>query len=88
MIIKKIQIDSVRPPDWLGYKSTWQDEVGWFIRDHIINRIPYSIREFYYNKVKTIWKPQHSRIRKAVPRYWWDLDGVLLNVNFEIINVE
>ena len=86
-MIKKlnINIDSVKPPKWLDYKITWKDKVNWFIRDHIINLIPYSIREFYYNKVKTIWKPQHSRIRKAVPRYWWDLDGVLLNVNFEII---
>jgi len=86
-MIKKLKstIDSVRPPDWLGYKSTWQDRVGWFIRYNIISRIPYPIREFYYEKIKTIWKPQHSRIRKAVPRYWWDLDHVLLVVNFEII---
>jgi hypothetical protein len=86
-MIKKlnINIDSVEPPDWLGYKSTWRDKVGWFIRYNIINRIPYPIREFYYNKIKTIWAPQHGRIRKAVPRYWWDLDHVLQVVNFEII---
>jgi len=86
-MIKKlnIDIDSVRPPDWLGYKSTWRDRLGWFIRYEIISRIPYPIREFYYEKVKTIWKPQHSRIRKAVPKYWWDLDHVLQEVNFEII---
>lgn len=86
-MIKKLKtsIDSVRPPDWLGYKPIWQDRVGWFIRYEIISRIPYQIREFYYNKIKTIWKPQHSRIRKAVPRYWWDLDYVLQEVNFEII---
>jgi hypothetical protein len=86
-MIKKLNIDinSVRPPDWLGYKSTWRDKVGWFIRYNIISRIPYQIREFYYNKIKTIWKPQHTRIRKAVPRHWMDLDHVLQEVNFEII---
>ncbi len=86
-MIKKlnINIDSVRPPDWLGYKSTWRDRLGWFIRYEVIGRIPYPIREFYYNKIKTIWAPQHSRIRKAVPKYWWDLDHVLQEVNFEII---
>ena len=86
-MIKKlnINIDSVRPPDWLGYKSTWRDKVGWFIHYNIISRIPYPIREFYYNRIKTIWAPQHGRIRKAVPRYWWDLDHVLQVVNFEII---
>ena len=86
-MIKKLNIDinSVKPPDWLGYKSTWRDKVGWFIRYNIISRIPYPIREFYYEKIKTIWAPQHGRIRKAVPRYWWDLDHVLQVVNFEII---
>jgi len=85
--MKKLNIDinSVRPPDWLGYKSTWQDRLGWFIRYNIISRIPYQIREFYYNKIKTIWKPQHTRIRKAIPRHWMDLDHVLQEVNFEII---
>jgi hypothetical protein len=86
-MIKKLSIDinSVRPPDWLGYKPTLRDRIGWFIRYNIISRIPYQIREFYYNKIKTIWKPQHSRIRKAVPRHWMDLDHVLQEVNFEII---
>jgi hypothetical protein len=86
-MIKKLKssIDSVEPPDWLGYKSTWQDKVGWFIRYNIINRIPYKIRDFYWRKVKTIWAPKHSRIRKAVPRHWMDLDHVLQEVNFEII---
>jgi hypothetical protein len=86
-MIKKLKssINSVRPPDWLGYKSTWQDRVGWFIQYEIIRRIPYQIREFYWMKVKTIWAPKHSRIRKVVPRHWMDLDHVLQNVNFEII---
>ena len=85
--MKKLNIDinSVRPPDWLGYKSTWQDRVGWFIQYEIIRRIPYQIREFYWKRVKTIWAPKHSRIRKAVPRHWMDLDHVLQEVNFEII---
>jgi len=83
--MKKINIDLIKPLDWSDYKPTWQDKVNWFIQYEIISRIPYQIREFYYNKIKTIWKPQHSRIRKAVPRYWWDLDHVLQEVNFEII---
>ncbi len=47
--------------------------------------IPYQIRDFYHKHVRTIWKPQHSRIRKVIPKYWYDLDYVLLQVNFEII---
>lgn len=47
--------------------------------------IPYKLRDFYRFKIKTIIKPQHSRIRKSIPRHWMDLDYVLVMVNFEII---
>jgi len=47
--------------------------------------IPYQIREYYRKNIETLWKPQHSRIRKAIPKYWYDLDYVLIQVNFEII---
>jgi hypothetical protein len=83
--MKKLNVKSAELANILNYKTTWQDRVGWFIRYNIISRVPYQIREFYYNKVKTIWKPQHSRIRKAVPKHWMDLDHVLQDVNFEII---
>jgi hypothetical protein len=62
------------------FSLLWYD-----IKKKVEYAIPYSVREYYRKNVKTIWKPQHSRIRKAVPRYWIDLDGVLLSVNFEII---
>jgi hypothetical protein len=57
----------------------------WEIKNRVKYLIPYKFRHFYYKHIKTIWKPQHSRIRKAVPKYWYDLDYVLLQVNFEII---
>ena len=47
--------------------------------------IPYSLRSFYYDNVKPIFAPHHSRIRKAVPRRWNDLTEIIVNVNFEII---
>lgn len=47
--------------------------------------IPYKVRDFYWKHIRTIWAPKHSRIRKAVPRYWMDLDYVIESVNFEVI---
>lgn len=47
--------------------------------------IPYQVREFYRKHIETIWSPQHSRLRKVIPRYWHDLDYILTRVNFEII---
>ena len=83
--MKKLKNINSRLSDILGGEPTWQCRVRWFIRYEIISRIPYQIREFYYSKIKTIWKPQHTRIRKAVPKHWMDLDHVLQVVNFEII---
>lgn len=47
--------------------------------------VPYRWQRFYYDHVKTIFKPHHSRLRKAIPRQWWDLSGLIVDINFEII---
>lgn len=47
--------------------------------------LPYSWQRFYYDKVKTIFKPHHSRLRKAIPRTWCDLTAQIVDINFEII---
>lgn len=83
--MRKLKVTSPEISDLLGYKRTWQDELHWFYIDKIYRRIPYQIRDFYWRHIKTIWRPQHSRIRKAVPKHWVDLDHVLQEVNFEII---
>ena len=58
----------------------------WYdLKTRIKYAIPYKYRDFWYHKVRTIYKPQHSRIRNSVPKHWIDLDGVLITVNFEII---
>lgn len=83
--MKKLKVQSKELSDLLGYESTWKDKVRWFFHWNIRRLIPYQIRDFYWRYIRTIWNPKHSRIRKAVPRHWMDLDYVLLNVNFEII---
>lgn len=47
--------------------------------------IPYGIRSFYYDHIRTIFAPHHSRLRKSIPRQWNDLTEIIVNVNFEII---
>lgn len=47
--------------------------------------VPYGWQRFYYDHIKTIFKPHHSRLRKAIPRQWWDLSGLIVDINFEII---
>ena len=47
--------------------------------------LPYKYQRFYYNKVKTIFKPCHSRLRKAIPRQWSDITSLIVDVNFEMI---
>lgn len=71
--------------EFTKFLPTKKDKIKWFINDCINYIVPFNVRLFYYNHVKPIWAPKHKRIRKAVPRYWMDLDYVLLQVNFEII---
>ena len=47
--------------------------------------LPYKYQRLYYDHIKTIFKPHHSRLRKAIPRQWSDLTSVIVDVNFEII---
>jgi hypothetical protein len=46
---------------------------------------PYRYQRFYFDKIKPIFKPFHSRIRKVIPRQWSDLTQIIIEVNFEII---
>lgn len=47
--------------------------------------LPYKYQRLYYDHIKTIFKPHHTRLRKAIPRQWHDLSSVIIDINFEII---
>lgn len=47
--------------------------------------LPYKYQRLYYDHIKTIFKPHHSRLRKAIPRQWHDLSSIIIDINFEII---
>jgi len=64
---------------------TKKERFWWWVKLQVQCLVPYQVRNFYFYHIKTIWAPQHTRIRKAIPRHWNDLDSVLQNVNFEII---
>lgn len=60
--------------------------VFWYIfKTRIAYVIPHKFRDFWHHNIRTLYKPQHGRIRNCVPKYWMDLDHVLITVNFEII---
>lgn len=42
-------------------------------------------RMFYYDYIKTIFKPNNSRIRKAIPRQYRDICSLITDVNFEFV---
>jgi len=47
--------------------------------------IKYRLKAWYYDHVRTIFKPQHSRLRKAIPKTWCDIASLITNVNFEFV---
>ena len=68
-----------------GVKNNKFSIIVFEVKKFIKNIIPYKLREFYRINISSIYKPQHSRLRKVIPKYWVDLDFVLIEVNFEII---
>ena len=47
--------------------------------------LPYRWNMWYFDKVKPIFKPKNSRLRKAIPRQWRDITSLIVDVNFEFI---
>lgn len=69
-----------------GVDSDNKLAVAWYnTKCWIRYAIPYQIREYYRKYIATIFKPQHKRIRKSIPRYWMDLDYIIEQTNFEVI---
>jgi hypothetical protein len=50
-----------------------------------IDLFPYGWRMYYYDHIKTIFNPNNNRIRKAIPRQYRDISGLVVDVNFEFI---
>jgi hypothetical protein len=73
-ISEDVEISRYQKIYWklFGFKSLW-------------NLLPYKFRSFYYDHIKTIFAPHHSRLRKVIPRQWNDLTEIIISVNFEII---
>lgn len=51
----------------------------------IFDILPGRYRYWYYDNIKPIFKPRHTRLRKAIPRSWCDLTYLIPVINFEII---
>jgi hypothetical protein len=50
-----------------------------------IDLFPYCWRMYYYDYIKPIFKPQNTRLRKAIPRQWRDISSLIVDVNFEFV---
>lgn len=74
--------------------STTKDNFIYKIRSYLYKKcqiwdifdlFPYGVRMYYYDCVRPIFKPFHTRLRRAIPRQWADLQSIIDSVNFEII---
>jgi hypothetical protein len=71
-------------------KYSLKRAINKFLRDkfdiyHYKDLIPFRYWMLYTEKIRPIWSPSHSRIRKAIPRSWMDVSTLIENVNFEFI---
>lgn len=51
----------------------------------VFDLFPYRWRMYYCDHIKTIFKPNNNRLRKAIPRQYSDISGLVVDVNFEFI---
>ena len=47
--------------------------------------LPYSWRHHWYDKIRPIFKPKNTRLRKVIPRTWVDVSSLIETVNFEFV---
>jgi hypothetical protein len=71
-------------------KLTLLDSVNKVIKDNLDifsyrELVPFRYWMLYVEKIRPIWDPSHTRIRKAIPRKWMDLSSLIETVNFEFI---
>lgn len=71
-------------------KLTLMESVHFYIKNKLgifsyRDLIPFRYWMYYVEKIRPIWDPSHTRIRKAIPRKWMDLSSLIETVNFEFI---
>jgi hypothetical protein len=49
--------------------------------------LPYSWKHYYWDNIKPIFKPQHQRLRKFIPKTWCDTTQMIVDLNFEMIKI-
>ena len=75
------------------YKKTFRYKFNNFLEDKFGTRrlwqlIPFVPRWadlYYFDKIQPLFDPQNTRYRKAIPRKWCDVSGLIERVNFEFI---
>lgn len=57
---------------------------GFFLRQ-LGDLIPYEVQHWWTNHIHTIYVPQHSNLRAAIPKTWCDLDGCIESFLFACV---
>jgi hypothetical protein len=83
--IHKINLETISKSKFIEYYYNFVFKITKGRATTFFQLLPYSWRSFYYDHIKTIFKPQHKRLRKAIPRQWSDLTHLIVVVNFEFI---
>ena len=51
----------------------------------MLDSIKYRIRSLYYDYIRSVFKPQNSKIRNSIPKTWCDISELIVRVNFQFI---
>lgn len=83
--VHSINLDNSKLPKW---KDAYYDFIFKITNGRtntLFSLLPWGVRNWYYDHIKPIFRPQHKRLRKAIPKTWSDITSLIVNVNFEFI---
>ncbi len=70
----------MRPPSLFDNYDKMEIEIHgfWgFLFRRLCGLIPYPMRCWWTGNIRTIYAPQHSELRTAIPKTWFDLTGII-----------
>lgn len=75
--------------DWDKWEKQTRKEfpIQYFFRERMMRffRVKWARFSDFKYKIKCFFFPKHQEIRKAVPRTWADISGLIVDVNFAMI---
>jgi hypothetical protein len=83
----KSAFDRTEPDKYYAFLKK-EFPIQYFFREYLdgkVSHYKFRLSMFYWNKIRPIFKPQHSELRKVIPRTWSDITELIPMFLFECV---